>query len=176
MKRAEHLSIRGAESVAIKTLLIKSANGEACKAELTAVKRSVLQGDLDFSKLPRHLPVLQHVIREALPNIKRVTSIETVCTAMTAYRSVLTEIHELLRLCLTIAVTSATSERSFSTVRRLLTYLRSTMTEKRLNNCSLLHVQQDLLDEMNLVDVATDFVSCTDERIRYFEGLSTSAC
>ena len=46
------------------------------------------------------------------------------------------------------------------------------MTEKRLNNCSLLHVHKELLDDMNLVDVATDFVSCTDERIRYFGGLT----
>ena len=78
-------------------------------------------------------------------------------------------------LYLTIPVTSATSERAFSTLRRLLTYLRSTMMEKRLNNCSFLHVHKELLDDKNLVDVATNFVSCTDEQIRYFGGLSTSA-
>ena len=44
------------------------------------------------------------------------------------------------------------------------------MTEKRLDNCSLLHVHKELLDDMNLVDVAIDFVSCTDKRVRYFGG------
>ena len=48
------------------------------------------------------------------------------------------------------------------------------MTEKRLDNCSFLNEHKGLLDDMNLVDVVTYFVSCTDKRIKYFEGLSTS--
>ena len=39
---------------------------------------------------------------------------------------------------------------------------------------SLVHVHKELLEDTNLVDVATDFVSCTDERIRYFGDISTS--
>ena len=32
------------------------------------------------------------------------------------------------------------------------------MAEKSLNNCSLLHVHKELMDDINLVDFATDFL------------------
>ena len=47
------------------------------------------------------------------------------------------------------------------TLRGLLNYLRSTMTEKRLNNCLLLHVHMDLTDSLNLQDIA---IRVNDER------------
>lgn len=93
----------------------------------------------------RHLSLLVDVIKEACPEVKKVTSVQTVCDAMNTketYTSVLSEVHKLLRLYLTIPVTSSTAERTFSVLKRLLTYLRSTMTEKRLNNCMLLHVHK----------------------------------
>ncbi|KAI8488943.1 hypothetical protein Bbelb_334610 [Branchiostoma belcheri] len=38
---------------------------------------------------------------------------------------------------------------------RLLTYLRSSMTEQRLNNCILLHVHMDVVDSINLAGLRT---------------------
>ena len=43
----------------------------------------------------------------------------------------------------TLPVTTASSERSFSTMRRLKTYLRSTMGEQRLTSLALLSVHLD---------------------------------
>ena len=42
------------------------------------------------------------------------------------------------------------------------------MTEKRLNNCLLLHVHKDIADELKLEDIAKQFVSCKVERNRHF--------
>ena len=111
--------------------------------ELGKVSSSVFGKDLDFTKLNRQLAMLNDIIHQALPEVKKVTSIRTVCSAMASsnYRSTFNEIHKLLRLYLTVPITSATSERAFSTLRRILTYLRSSMTEKRLNNCSFAHSQ-----------------------------------
>ena len=75
------------------------------------------------------------------------------------FKDMLPTIHLLLRLYLTLPVTLATSERTFSALRRLFTYLRSSMTEKRLNNCLLLHVHKELTDSLDLVAVASEFVS-----------------
>ena len=85
-----------------------------------------------------------------------------------AIRRSSTEIHKLLRLYLAVPATSATSERTFSSLRRLLTYLRQTMTEQRLNNCLLLHVHKDLTDELDMKEIGRAFVSTNDERRRYF--------
>ena len=58
----------------------------------------------------------------------------------------------------TVPITSSTSERAFSTLRRLLTYLRATMTEQRLNNCMLLHIHKALTDNLDVCEMAKDFI------------------
>ncbi|XP_022171524.1 52 kDa repressor of the inhibitor of the protein kinase-like isoform X1 [Myzus persicae] len=49
----------------------------------------------------------------------------------------------LLQLFATLPVSTATAERSFSTLRRLKNYMRSTMTESRLNGLALLNIHKD---------------------------------
>ena len=61
-----------------------------------------------------------------------------------------------------------TSERTFSVLKRLLVYLRSTMTEKRPNNCLLVHVHKEIVDELDLKEIAVEFVSVNDERRKHF--------
>ena len=49
-----------------------------------------------------------------------------------------------------------------------LTYLRSSMTEQRLNHCLLLHVHKELTDSLDLISIAKEFVGLHDERKKYF--------
>ena len=44
------------------------------------------------------------------------------------------------------------------------------MSEKRLNNCVLLHVHKELLDP---VEIAKEFVLANDERIKYFGSFTS---
>ena len=67
-----------------------------------------------------------------------------------------------------LTIKSATSERTFSAVKHIYTYVRLTMTEKRLNNCLLLHVHKDLTDSLDLPSIAREFVFKYDERKKYF--------
>lgn len=48
----------------------------------------------------------------------------------------------LLQLLCTLPVTTSTAERSFSALRRLKTYIRSTVMEERLNGLALLNIHQ----------------------------------
>lgn len=50
----------------------------------------------------------------------------------------------LFKIGCTLAVTSAECERSVSRLRYLKTYLRSTMTEERLNGLALLYTHRDI--------------------------------
>ena len=52
-------------------------------------------------------------------------------------------LRKLLTIFATLPVTTASSERSFSAMRRLRTYLRSTMGEQRLTSLALLSVLRD---------------------------------
>ena len=65
-------------------------------------------------------------------------------------RSLYSEIMTLVKLILVMPASNATSERSFSSLRRVKTYLRSTMTQCRLNNLMVLHVHKDRLDKLDL--------------------------
>lgn len=50
----------------------------------------------------------------------------------------------LLRIFATLPVSTSSAERSFSCLRRLKTYLRSTMKEERLNGLTSMHMQPDI--------------------------------
>jgi len=52
--------------------------------------------------------------------------------------------------------TNASSERAFSALRRLKTYLRNTMSQERLNHVMLLHVHKEMTDKLKLADVPND--------------------
>ena len=87
------------------------------------------------------------------------------------YKSMLSEVNTLIQLYLTIPVTTSTSERAFSVLRWLLTYLHSTMTEKGLNNCFFLHVHKDITDTLELTDIPKQFTAMHPERKKYFGTL-----
>jgi len=79
-------------------------------------------------------------------------------------RRLYTEVNKLIRLLLTVLASSATAERSFSSLRRLKTYARSTMTAARLNHVALLHVHQNRTDSLKDVDTMRSFVAAVDTR------------
>ena len=76
-------------------------------------------------------------------------------------------------LVLVMPATNAASERSFSSFCRAKSCLRSTMTQLRLNNTMVLYVHRDLTDNLNLIDIANDFVSNKlDHRSSIFDKFS----
>jgi len=75
-----------------------------------------------------------------------------------AQRSLLSEVCTLASLILVMPATNAVSERSFSSLRRLKSYLRATMTQARLNNALILHVHKNGTDQLSLTEVGNEFV------------------
>ena len=60
-------------------------------------------------------------------------------------------IHTLLRIICTLPVTSCSCERSISGLKRLKTYLRSTMGQERLNGLAMMHFHYDLDIDLDAV-------------------------
>ena len=65
---------------------------------------------------------------------------------------------KLLQLAMTISVTSAKCELTFSILKRVKTYLRSTMTEERLASLAVLSIERDITNALNLDEVVSEFV------------------
>ena len=138
--------------VEIEQLLLDSANGIATTIpeSVTCIYRS----DLDIEQLYVHLRMLPDAVKQyndpsGLP-IK--TSIRTLCNVLNAagIKQLLSQVHILHQILLTISVTTATSERTFSALRRLKTYLRSTMAQDRLNHLLLLYCHEACMDAIDL--------------------------
>ena len=75
------------------------------------------------------------------------------------------EVFTLVKLILVVpAATNALSERSCSALRRLKTYLRTTMYQDRLNHCMILYVHKELTDALEITHIGNQFVSnCKDQ-------------
>ena len=83
-------------------------------------------------------------------------------------KSLFSEISTLLQIAHTIPVTSATAERTFSALRRVKSFLRSTTSQERLNHCMILHIYKKETDEIDLTKVAQEFIAANDRRKSFF--------
>ena len=91
-----------------------------------------------------------------------------------AQLSLISQVVLLVKHVLLMPATNAVSERSASSLRRIKTYLRSTMTQVRLNNVMTLHIHKHLTDSIDKLQVLNEFVCGCEERRRVFGDFITS--
>ena len=79
----------------------------------------------------------------------------------------LNEIHKLFLIYLCVPVTSATGERSFSTLKLLKTYIRNSMKQDRLSDLAVLYTNTDLLNKISLEDIIDKFAREKSRRMKF---------
>ena len=94
---------------------------ESLDTELHCWSAKWCRGSEDAAALDTPAKVIQNIDQDFFPNL-----------------------YVLLQIACTLAVTSAECERSISRLRCLKTYLRSTMSEDRLNGLALLYAHRDI--------------------------------
>ena len=72
---------------------------------------------------------------------------------------------KLLKLALTVPVSSAHDERAFSCLKRVKTYLRSTMTEKQLSNLACISINRELVSTVSVRELQQQFLNAKTRRI-----------
>ena len=123
----------------------------------------LLQTDLNCSLLEVESQVKTWVsLIQSLPEERKPNDIAA--AILLGKDNFLPTVTTLLRLFGTIPVSNATAERSFSALKRLKTYLRSTMGEERLTGLALLHVNKST--EVDPDDILELYASKKDRRIR----------
>ncbi|XP_060861822.1 uncharacterized protein LOC132938833 [Metopolophium dirhodum] len=71
-----------------------------------------------------------------------------------------------LRIMLTIPLTSAGAERTFSKLKLIKTYLRSTMSQQRLTGLATISIEKELSEQLNYEDIINDFASKKARKIK----------
>ena len=110
-----------------------------------------------------NLPAGVSGIRDIIKYVRNLTQMQ---------KDLLSDICTVIKLILVMPATNAVSERSFNALRRVKTYLRATMTQKRLNHLIILHVHKDLTDKLNLNDIGNDFVGQSEHLLALFGSFS----
>ncbi|KAF7646201.1 hypothetical protein LDENG_00191670, partial [Lucifuga dentata] len=71
------------------------------------------------------------------------------------------------RLYLTLPVTNASGERSFSKFRLVKNRLRSTMGQERLNHLTLMSIESDLVQKLDFSDLIKDFAAKKSRKVQF---------
>ena len=72
-----------------------------------------------------------------------------------------------LKLYLTIGVSIASKERSFSNLKMIKSYLRSSMNADRLSALSILSLERDYVQKLNFEDIIANFTSAKARKVQF---------
>ena len=64
--------------------------------------------------------------------------------------------------------TNTVREQSAFSIRQIKNWLRSTMSQERLNHCMLISIHKEKTDEINLKNIANVFCEANEERRHIF--------
>lgn len=123
-----------------------------CFLDLDTLKPIIKHYELSEKDMGIELIQAQKVLKN-----DEVETISDVIDVISTLKAAFPELLKLLNIALTIAVSSASCERSFSSLKRTKTYLRTTMGQERLNNLSILSIEKDISAHISLEQVVDKF-------------------
>lgn len=117
--------------------------------------------DFDTDRLILHRSMFFSIIEERQLTMNRdLTSISIFLNQNTDIREFYSEYSKFIRLLLTYPQTVCVAERSFSALKRLKNYLKSSMTQKKTNDTAILYVHRDIAMELDIDSVVDEFILC----------------
>ncbi|CAI6368814.1 unnamed protein product [Macrosiphum euphorbiae] len=113
--------------------------------------------DIVASELYEELLVFRHTMKEDSTPIEASSTqfLKTIPGAFTAFPNILIS----LRILLTIPITSASAERSFSKLKIIKNYPRNTISQKRLTELATIAIENETANTLNFMDVIELFAS-----------------
>lgn len=139
------------------------------------LERTLIDGKVDEEVVTMYTELTRHTLEVQLNMFQLQFPSSTICDAANKLRTMpaevralFTQVEYLVRLLLVVPCSSAEAERSFSALRRLKTWLRTTMTQHRLNSVAVCHIHQEKLDEVNIEELCQAFISARDHRKNVF--------
>ncbi|XP_074106438.1 LOW QUALITY PROTEIN: zinc finger MYM-type protein 1-like, partial [Cotesia typhae] len=102
---------------------------------------------------------LHYQLKDSSANTEDVRFVQNICNVLhsRSLRNVYPNVDIALRIFLSIPATNCSGERSFSTLKRVKTYLRASMGQDRLNALALLSIEAQLVQEIEYDDIIDIF-------------------
>lgn len=123
--------------------------------------RGMYHDDFDFVALETQLDLLPTLVHGQ--NLDTIEAFSRWLKSSPS-RKYLAQVEKLTELVLVLPATNATSERSFSTLRRLKSYLRNSIGQSRLNSCLMLNCYKQITDNIDTGDIIRQFVQSHSDR------------
>ena len=152
---------------------------ECGDSELAVAERALLTGDpdavgktcafygLDTDRVQFHISMLHDICEANNLPLKTTQDVRTALLDLGLQKQV-PECVQLLRLILTAPATTCTAERSFSLLRRVKTWLRSTMKQERLNHTAICAAYDEDVISLDRLQLLSEFISRTPQRNNRF--------
>lgn len=116
--------------------------------------------DFDLERLELHRRMFFDIVKEKeLPLVLDLSQISMFLKKHSDIREFCYEYSKYIRLLLTYPQTVVVAERSFSMLKRLKNYVRSTSTQQRTNDLAILFIYNDLADEIDMDAALDEFIS-----------------
>ena len=151
----------------LEAVLLKGSAGDCYDNDLDVVMR-LYPEDLEEQLLRSQLLLLKSHFKNSSP-----PGLMNIAKFVQENQQLLSEVVKLLVLVLVAPATNATSERCFSALRIVKTYLRSTMGQARLNHLLILHAHKEACDNLCLEQCANDFCFHSEHRRNIFDSFSS---
>ena len=120
---------------------------------------------IDHEKLKAQVSVASNVFRVS----DHVSDAYGVLSELLKMEAAFPDLLQFVQIVLTVPIASATAERSFSTMKREKTCLRSTMTDQKLNNLCLSAVEREMSHDLlsDPSSVVDKFALLQDRRLSF---------
>lgn len=76
-------------------------------------------------------------------------------------------IAKLFQIYLTIPISSATPERTFSCLKRIKTWLRNSISQDRISNLAILNIEKEEIEMLELEKIVDIFISKKDRKVNF---------
>lgn len=135
-----------------------------CKdLQLALASDDGLTSDIDAVELYDEITALQRRFNDTETNPRNV--LEYICANQLV--ELFPNTYVSLRILLTLPVTAATGERSFSKLKIIKNYLRSQMSQDRLVGLAMISIEKELAYNMDMEEVVSDFANAKARKVKF---------
>lgn len=150
------------------SVIVGAFAGVAEECTLTVIQEMHLDG-VDISRLRTQLSI--HTVLSNIPSSQQVTNMPPTFEAargLGAAPGLMAEGIFLVRLYMTLPCSSATGERVFSTLRRVKSNLRSSMSQKLLKHGIIFNVFTEAVDQLDPDLLLRELITHNEMRLNMF--------